>query len=59
MTAEHETSAAQDTAHDEAHYGLHPDTLAVHVGRPAREPDASMSTPVHLASTYQAGGPAA
>ncbi|WP_353826884.1 trans-sulfuration enzyme family protein [Agromyces sp. SYSU T0242] len=38
---------------------LHPETLAVHVGRPARDPDAPMSTPVHLASTFHAGGPAA
>ena len=57
MSAEHEASAGRGT-HDE-HAGLHPDTLAVHVGRPSREPDAPMSTPVHLASTYHAGGPAA
>ncbi|MFE5670302.1 trans-sulfuration enzyme family protein [Agromyces sp. NPDC056523] len=57
MTAEHEASAGHET-HDE-HPGLHPDTLAVHVGRPSRDPDAPMSTPVHLASTYHAGGPAA
>lgn len=59
MTAEHEASAARDTAPRAGHEGLHPETLAVHVGRPPREPDAPMSTPVHLASTYHAGGPAA
>lgn len=56
MTADHEASAPR--RHDE-HEGLHPETLAVHAGRPAREPDVPMSTPVHLASTYHAGGPAA
>ncbi|HEU4756821.1 MAG TPA: PLP-dependent aspartate aminotransferase family protein [Agromyces sp.] len=56
MTAEHEASARH---HQDELEGLHPETLAVHVGRPARQPDAPMSTPVHLASTYHAGGPAA
>lgn len=59
MTADPEASATPGTAHRDEHAGLHPDTLAVHVGRPARDPDAPMSTPVHLASTYHAGGPAA
>lgn len=35
---------------------LHPDTLAVIAGRPAHEPDAPMNVPVHLTSTYVAGG---
>ncbi|WP_430646863.1 trans-sulfuration enzyme family protein [Agromyces sp. GXS1127] len=39
------------------HDHLHPDTVAVHAGRPPREPDGPMSTPVHLASTFHAGGP--
>lgn len=56
MTADPQASA---TPHRDEHAGLHPDTLAVHVGRPARDPDAPMSTPVHLASTYHAGGTAA
>ncbi|GAA1058847.1 PLP-dependent aspartate aminotransferase family protein [Agromyces bracchium] len=38
---------------------LHPETVAVHAGRPPREPDGPMSTPVHLASTFHAGGPTA
>lgn len=59
MTADPEATATPGTAHRDEHAGLHRDTLAVHVGRPAREPDAPMSTPVHLASTYHAGGPAA
>ncbi|GGI45345.1 cystathionine gamma-synthase [Agromyces flavus] len=57
MTAAHEPSVDRET--DDQHSGLHPDTLAVHVGRPSRDPDGPMSTPVHLASTYHAGGPAA
>ena len=57
MTAAHEPSAGRET--DDQHSGLHPDTIAVHVGRPSRDPDGPMSTPVHLASTYHAGGPAA
>ena len=35
---------------------LHPDTLAVIAGRPAKTPDQPMSVPVHLTSTYVAGG---
>ncbi|WP_110238889.1 trans-sulfuration enzyme family protein [Nocardioides gilvus] len=35
---------------------LRPDTLAVHLGRPAREPDAPLNTPITMASTYVAGG---
>jgi cystathionine gamma-synthase len=35
---------------------LHPDTLAVIAGRPPRTPDQPMSVPVHLTSTYVAGG---
>ncbi|GAA2031592.1 PLP-dependent transferase [Agromyces tropicus] len=52
---DHPEASAAHSGHDD----LHPETLAVHVGRPAREPDAPMSTPVHLASTYHAGGAAA
>ena len=33
-----------------------PSTLAVTAGRPAREPDAPLNTPVTFASTYVAGG---
>ena len=35
---------------------LHPDTLAVIAGRPPHTPDQPLSVPVHLASTYVAGG---
>lgn len=35
---------------------LHPDTVAIIAGRPPHEPGASMSVPVHLTSTYVAGG---
>ncbi|QAY71970.1 cystathionine gamma-synthase [Agromyces protaetiae] len=35
---------------------LHPETLAVTLGRPAHEPGASMNVPVHLTSTYVADG---
>ncbi|UOQ90080.1 PLP-dependent aspartate aminotransferase family protein [Agromyces endophyticus] len=35
---------------------LHPDTVAVVAGRPAHAPDAPMNVPVHLTSTYVAGG---
>ena len=35
---------------------LHPDTLAVIAGRPPHTPDQPMSVPVHLTSTYVAGG---
>jgi cystathionine gamma-synthase len=35
---------------------LHPDTVAIIAGRPPHGPDASMSVPVHLTSTYGAGG---
>lgn len=38
---------------------LHRDTVAVHAGRPPRTPDAPLTTPVHLASTFVAGGPVA
>jgi len=49
-----------DTAPNEGgHAGLHPETVAVHAGRPPREPDGPMSTPVHLASTFHEGGPTA
>ncbi|BDZ54693.1 trans-sulfuration enzyme family protein [Agromyces marinus] len=41
----------------DGHAELHPETLAVHVGRPAREADGPLNTPVHLASTFHAGGP--
>lgn len=33
-----------------------PATLSVHAGRPAREPDQPLNTPLTLASTYVAGG---
>jgi cystathionine gamma-synthase len=36
--------------------GLRPATLAVTVGRPAREPDAPLNVPITMASTYRAGG---
>ncbi len=36
---------------------LHPASLTVHAGRPAREPDAPLSEPVSFAATYVAGGP--
>ena len=35
---------------------LHPDTVAIVSGRPPHEPDQPMSVPVHLTSTYVAGG---
>jgi cystathionine gamma-synthase len=35
---------------------FHPDTVAIIAGRPPHEPDAPMSVPVHLTSTYGAGG---
>ncbi|RXZ45794.1 trans-sulfuration enzyme family protein, partial [Agromyces binzhouensis] len=44
---------------EDPHDGLHPETVAVHAGRPPREPDGPMSAPVHLASTFHAGGPTA
>src|SRR5690349_8499757 len=48
-TAVHETTEAGAPA-------LHPDTVAIIAGRPPHEPDASMSVPVHLSSTFVAGG---
>lgn len=35
---------------------LHPDTVAITTGRPPHGPDAPMNVPVHLTSTYVAGG---
>jgi cystathionine gamma-synthase len=35
---------------------LHPETLVVTTGRPAHETDQPLNVPVHLASTYVAGG---
>ncbi|MDR5699682.1 trans-sulfuration enzyme family protein [Agromyces aerolatus] len=35
---------------------LHPETLVVTSGRPAHDPDQPLNVPVHLASTYVAGG---
>lgn len=35
---------------------LHPETVAVVAGRPEHAPDAPMNVPVHLTSTYVAGG---
>lgn len=35
---------------------LSPDTVAVKAGRPAREPDEPLNTPLVMASTYVAGG---
>ena len=35
---------------------LHPDTAAIVVGRPPREPDQPLNVPVHLVSNYVAGG---
>ena len=35
---------------------MRPATRAVHAGRPPREPDAPLNTPITLASTYVAGG---
>jgi cystathionine gamma-synthase len=35
---------------------LHPDTVAIIAGRPPHTPDQPMSVPVHLTSTYVAGG---
>lgn len=45
----HETNATGEPA-------LHPDTVAIIAGRPPHAPDASMNVPVHLTSTYVAGG---
>ncbi|MGR2752397.1 trans-sulfuration enzyme family protein [Agromyces arachidis] len=45
--------------HDHDRSELHPDTVAIHAGRPDRTPDAPLNTPVHLTSTYAAGGPVA
>ena len=39
--------------------GMDAETLAVHAGRPERTPDGPLNTPVHLTSTYSAGGPVA
>jgi cystathionine gamma-synthase len=36
---------------------MRPSTRAVHAGRPAREPDAPLNTPITMAATYVAGGP--
>jgi cystathionine gamma-synthase len=35
---------------------MRPATRAVHSGRPAREPDAPLNTPITMAATYVAGG---
>ena len=35
---------------------MRPDTQAVHLGRPSREPDQPLNTPITMASTYVAGG---
>ena len=35
---------------------FHPETTAIIAGRPAHEPDQPMNVPVHLTSTYVAGG---
>lgn len=35
---------------------VHPQTTAVHAGRPPRDPDAPLNTPAVFASTYVAGG---
>src|SRR3954449_2556133 len=35
---------------------LRPDTVAVHAGRPAHEPDQPLNAPITMASTYVAGG---
>jgi len=35
---------------------MRPDTQAVHLGRPPREPDQPLNTPITMASTYVAGG---
>lgn len=35
---------------------LHPETVAIIAGRPPHSPDEPMSVPVHLTSTYVAGG---
>ena len=35
---------------------MRPSTRAVHAGRPAREPDAPLNTPITMAATYVAGG---
>lgn len=35
---------------------MRPSTRAVHAGRPPREPDAPLNTPITLAATYVAGG---
>lgn len=45
----HETNATGQPA-------LHPDTVAIIAGRPPHTPDSPMSVPVHLTSTYVAGG---
>ena len=36
---------------------LRPETVVVHAGRPAPEPDGPLASPIVLASTYHAGGP--
>jgi cystathionine gamma-synthase len=45
-----------DRTHPGPHASLAPATRAVALGRPAREPGAPVNTPVHLTSTYVAGG---
>lgn len=35
---------------------MRPSTRAVHAGRPSREPDAPLNTPITMAATYVAGG---
>ncbi|WP_229276123.1 trans-sulfuration enzyme family protein [Agromyces kandeliae] len=54
----HDRPQARPTGED-PHDRMHPETVAVHAGRPSREPDGPMSTPVHLASTFHEGGPTA
>lgn len=53
MTTSDQT-APQPTEHDPA--SLHPTTWAVTAGRPARDPDQPLNTPITLAATYVAGG---
>ena len=41
---------------DSSFHSSHAETLAVSLGRPPRDPDAPLNEPVHLASTFVAGG---
>jgi cystathionine gamma-synthase len=48
------TATSKDTRMDDE--SLHPETIAVSAGRPARAPGAPLNTPIEPASTYHHGG---